>query len=163
MKTSTCRVQVVQSSLRVYAGIWFGCVWCVLGAANASLVAGGLECAQKSSASAPARPQSKDCVKFNSRWTLPESSASSSSALHPALNSKIAGRLTLVRFFQCFINNSADGLAVEQRPLFVDCRPRVKSEEKKAVYFINFESKCWGSTSLNVSNEIQMSLCGNSI
>lgn len=86
MKTSTCRVQVVQSSLCVYAGIWFGCVWCALGTANARAVAGGLECAQKPSASTPGRPQSKECVKFNSRWRLPESSASGSPALVPLLN-----------------------------------------------------------------------------
>lgn len=95
-KKSTCRVQVAQSSPWVYASIWFGFVWCALGTANASTVAGGLECAQKLSASAQGRPQSKDCVKFNSRWTLPESSASGLSPSLTALNYKIAGSPSLL-------------------------------------------------------------------
>lgn len=99
MKTSTCAVQVVESLHRVHAGIWFGCVWCALGTANASTVAGGLECAQKPSASTPARPQNKACVKFNSRWTVPTGSASSSAAPASVLNYKNDGGLRLVRFF----------------------------------------------------------------
>lgn len=96
MKTSTCTVQVVESLHCMHAGIWFGCVWCALGTANASPVAGGLECAQKPSASTPARPQNKACVKFNSRWTVPTGSASSSAAPASVLNYKNDGGLRLV-------------------------------------------------------------------
>lgn len=65
-----------------------GLFWCALGKANASLVAGGLECAQRPSASTPGRAQNKDCVKFNSRRTIPKGSASSSPALVAVLNYK---------------------------------------------------------------------------
>lgn len=68
----------------------------MLGTANAGLVAGGVECAQKPRASTLGRAQSKECVKFNSKCTLPEKALPAApQPRFPVLNYKIVGGLKL--------------------------------------------------------------------
>lgn len=71
--------------------------------------------------------QNKEFVRFNSRWTVLKTSASSSSALVPVLNYKIFGS---------FMNNNAEQLPLGIISLFVGCY----TIKKGNFYFIHFIS-----------------------